>query len=174
MYVLDTDASLVAISEIVHQKREWNGRTVLRPSAYGSKMLSDTDVKLGAPKAESPPTTSSQDSPTTPTSNQTSQPQSSTRISFVENPYTFEERHSSLSETLKPAIRQAPLSEPQYDPTYNIQPSLQQDLNRTRPQSQNQNLTPTVDRKLFHPRRNRRFATLWVFLVYKVPLHHLN
>ena len=50
---------------------------------------------------------------TTPTSGQTNQPQSSTRISFVENPYTFEERHASLSEPLIPAIRQAPLSEPQ-------------------------------------------------------------
>ena len=33
MYVLDTDASVVAISEILHQEQEWNGRTVLRPIA---------------------------------------------------------------------------------------------------------------------------------------------
>ena len=31
MYVLDTDASVVAISEKLHQEQEWNGRTVLRP-----------------------------------------------------------------------------------------------------------------------------------------------
>ena len=52
MYVLDTDASEVDISRILHQKQEWNGRTVLRPNAYGSKLLSDTEVKYGAPKAE--------------------------------------------------------------------------------------------------------------------------
>ena len=33
MYVLDTDASVVAISGILHQEQEWNGRTVLRPIA---------------------------------------------------------------------------------------------------------------------------------------------
>ena len=52
MFVLDTDASLVAISGILHQEQEWNGRTVLRPIAYGSKVLSDTEMKYGAPKAE--------------------------------------------------------------------------------------------------------------------------
>ena len=52
MYTLDTDASVVAISGILHQKQEWNGRTVLRPIAYGSKVLSDTEMKYGAPKAE--------------------------------------------------------------------------------------------------------------------------
>ena len=36
MYVLDTDASVVAISGILHQEQEWNGRTVLRPIAFGS------------------------------------------------------------------------------------------------------------------------------------------
>ena len=36
MYVLDTDASVVAISGILHQEQEWNGRTVFRPIAYGS------------------------------------------------------------------------------------------------------------------------------------------
>ena len=49
MFVLDTDASVVAISGILHQEQEWNGRTVLRPIAYGSKVLSDTDMKCGAP-----------------------------------------------------------------------------------------------------------------------------
>ena len=52
MYVLDTDASVVAISGILHQEQEWNGRTVLPPIAYGSKVLSDTEMKYGAPKAE--------------------------------------------------------------------------------------------------------------------------
>ena len=52
MYVVDTDASVVAISEILHQEQEANGRTVLRPIAYGSKVLSDTEMKYGAPKAE--------------------------------------------------------------------------------------------------------------------------
>ena len=50
MYVLDTDALVVAISGILHQ--EWNGKTILRPIAYGSKVLSDTERKYGAPKAE--------------------------------------------------------------------------------------------------------------------------
>ena len=52
MYILDTDASVVAISGILHQEQEWNGRTVLRPIAYGSKVLSDTEMKYGAPKAD--------------------------------------------------------------------------------------------------------------------------
>ena len=52
MYVLDKDASVVAISGMLHQQQEWNGRTVLRPIAYGSKVLSDTEMKYGAPKAE--------------------------------------------------------------------------------------------------------------------------
>ena len=52
MFVLDTTASVVAISGILHQEQEWNGRTVPRPIAYGSKILSDTEMKYGAPKAE--------------------------------------------------------------------------------------------------------------------------
>ena len=52
MHVLDTDASIVAISGILHQEQEWNGRTVLRPIAYGSKLLNYTEMKYGAPKAE--------------------------------------------------------------------------------------------------------------------------
>ena len=52
MFVLDTDASVVTISGILHQEQEWNGRTILRPIAYGSKVLSDTEMKYGAPKAE--------------------------------------------------------------------------------------------------------------------------
>ena len=37
---------------MLNQEQEWNVRTVLRPIAYGSKVLSDTEVKFGAPKAE--------------------------------------------------------------------------------------------------------------------------
>ena len=52
MYVLDTDASVVAISGILHQVQELSGKTVLRPMTYGSKVLIDTEMKYGAPKAE--------------------------------------------------------------------------------------------------------------------------
>ena len=52
MYVLDTDASVVAISGILNQEQEWNGKRVLRPIIHGSKVLSDTEMKYGAPKAE--------------------------------------------------------------------------------------------------------------------------
>ena len=52
MYVLDTDASVIAISGILHEEQEWNGRTILRPIACGSKVLSDTEIKYGARKAE--------------------------------------------------------------------------------------------------------------------------
>ena len=45
MYVLDTDASVVAISGVLHEEQEC-------PIAYGSKVLSNTDMKYGAPKAE--------------------------------------------------------------------------------------------------------------------------
>ena len=48
--MLDTDVSVVAISSILRQEQEWNGRTVLRPIAYGSKVLNDTEMKYGAPK----------------------------------------------------------------------------------------------------------------------------
>ena len=51
-FVLDTDTSVVAISGILHQEQDWNARTVLRPIAYGSKVLSDTEMKYGARKAE--------------------------------------------------------------------------------------------------------------------------
>ena len=54
--------------------------------------------------------TSSQDNQTPPSTTQN--PQTSTRISFQDNPYTFEERHARLSEPLEPVQRQAPLSEP--------------------------------------------------------------
>ena len=48
MYVLDTDASVVAISGILHQEQEWNGRTVLRPIAYDSKLYGDAEMKYGS------------------------------------------------------------------------------------------------------------------------------
>ena len=51
VYVLDTDASVVAISGILHQEQEWNGRTVLRPIPYGRKVFSDTEMKYGATKS---------------------------------------------------------------------------------------------------------------------------
>ena len=52
MYVMDTDASVVAISDILHQEEKMNERIVLRPIAYGSKVFSVTEMKYGAPKAE--------------------------------------------------------------------------------------------------------------------------
>ena len=52
MYGLDANASVVAISGKLHQGREWNGRTVLHTNAYGSKVLSDTEIKYCPPKAE--------------------------------------------------------------------------------------------------------------------------
>ena len=52
MYVVETDASVVVISGKLHQEQGWNRRTVLRPIAYGSKVLSDTEKKYSAPKAE--------------------------------------------------------------------------------------------------------------------------
>ena len=52
MYVFDTDSSVVAISAILHQEQEWNGRTVFCHIAYGSNVLSDTEMKHGTPNAE--------------------------------------------------------------------------------------------------------------------------
>ena len=51
-FVLDTDASTVGISRILHQEQQWNGKTVLRPVYYGSHALNPTQVKYGAPKLE--------------------------------------------------------------------------------------------------------------------------
>ena len=89
----------------------------------------------------------SQEPPTTPTNTKTNNRQLLTRISFQDNPYTFE-----------PVIRQASLSEPQYEPVYNIYPPLQQDLNRARDQSQNQN-TLEINRQIIHRRRKRNLQT---------------
>ncbi len=51
-FILDTDASDVAISGILHQEQEVDGKIKIRPIAYGSKMLSATERKYGAAKAE--------------------------------------------------------------------------------------------------------------------------
>ena len=47
MYVLDTDAS-----GKMHQEQEWNRRTVFHPIAFGSKVLSNTEMKCYASKTE--------------------------------------------------------------------------------------------------------------------------
>ena len=49
---------------------------------------------------QSPPTTS-KDPSKTPKNIHTNNPQSSTRISFQDNPYTFEERHASIIGTTR-------------------------------------------------------------------------
>ena len=41
-FVLDTDASAVAIAGILHQEQEHNGKTILRPIIHGSKSLTET------------------------------------------------------------------------------------------------------------------------------------
>ena len=51
-FVLDTDASAVAIAGILHQEQEHNGKTILRPIVYGSKSLTRTQMNCGAPKLE--------------------------------------------------------------------------------------------------------------------------
>ena len=51
-FVLDTDASAVAISGILHQWQGPPGERRLRPIVYGSKKLSATQAKNGAPKLE--------------------------------------------------------------------------------------------------------------------------
>ena len=51
-FVLDTDASAVAISGILHQWQGAPGERRLRPIIYGSKKLTTTQAKYGAPKLE--------------------------------------------------------------------------------------------------------------------------
>ena len=51
-FVLDTDASAVAISGILHQWQGPPGERRLRPIVYGSKKLNATQAKYGAPKLE--------------------------------------------------------------------------------------------------------------------------
>ena len=91
-----------------------------------SKIANQQSQNLSSP-------TSSQENPTIPTTTQN--PQTSTRISFQDNPYTFEERHARLSQPLETVQRQAPLSEP----TYNLYPTLAQEISRIRNISQHQN-----------------------------------
>ena len=50
--VLDTDASAVAISGILHQWQGPSGERRLRPILYGSKKLTAMQAKYGAPKPE--------------------------------------------------------------------------------------------------------------------------
>ena len=51
-FVLDTDASAVAISGILHQWQGPPGERRLRPIGYGSEKLNATQAKYGAPKLE--------------------------------------------------------------------------------------------------------------------------
>ena len=51
-FVLDTDASGVAIACILHQEQKHNGKTVLRPIVYGSKSLTKSQLNYGALKLE--------------------------------------------------------------------------------------------------------------------------
>ena len=51
-FVLDTDASTVAIAGILHQEQEYYGKTIVRPIVYGSKSLTRTQLNYGAPKLE--------------------------------------------------------------------------------------------------------------------------
>ena len=50
------------------------------------------------------------------------------------------------------------MSKPQFEPTYSIYPPVQQDLNRARHISQNQN-TLEIKRQIIHPRRKRNSQT---------------
>ena len=90
------------------------------------------------PIRNSQPTNPTQDTQTLSKASHSNQPQSPTLISYVENPYTFEERHASLSKPFTPAHCYAPLREPYYEAIYISSLSLQQDFNRTRQFSQNQ------------------------------------
>ena len=49
-FVLDTDASTVAIAVILHQEQEYNGKAIPRPIVYGSKSLTRTQLNYGALK----------------------------------------------------------------------------------------------------------------------------
>ena len=51
-FVLATDASAVAISGILHQWQGPPGERFQRPIVYGSKKLTATQAKYGAPKLE--------------------------------------------------------------------------------------------------------------------------
>ena len=51
-FYLDTDASEVAIAAILEQEQEINGGKKLRVIAYGSRILSNAEMRYGAPTAE--------------------------------------------------------------------------------------------------------------------------
>ena len=51
-FVLDIDASTVALASILHQEQEQNGKTILRHIVYGSKSLTKTQLNYRAPKLE--------------------------------------------------------------------------------------------------------------------------
>jgi hypothetical protein len=51
-FVLDTDASVVAISGVLQQYQKWGDGWKLRVIAYGSRSLRTAEVNYGAPKAE--------------------------------------------------------------------------------------------------------------------------
>ena len=51
-FVLDTDASAVAIAGILHQEQEYNRNTILRPIVHGSKTLTRTQLNYVSPKLE--------------------------------------------------------------------------------------------------------------------------
>ena len=51
-FVLDTDASGVAVSGILHKWQSPPERRMLRPIIFGSKNLTTTQAKYGAPKPE--------------------------------------------------------------------------------------------------------------------------
>ena len=50
--MLDTDASAVAKTGILHQEQEHKGKTILRAIIYGSKLLIRTQLNYGALKLE--------------------------------------------------------------------------------------------------------------------------
>ena len=51
-FYLDTDASEVAIAAILQQEQEINGSKKLRVIAYGSRILSDAEMRYGAPRKQ--------------------------------------------------------------------------------------------------------------------------
>ena len=51
-YVLDTDASAVAIARILHQEQEHNGKTFSRPIVNGCKSSTKSQLNYSAPKLE--------------------------------------------------------------------------------------------------------------------------
>ena len=138
-------ATIILIPFIEEYYKNINFSNRKKPTRILSKIANQQSQNQSSP-------TSSQENPTISTTIQN--PQTSIRFAFHDNPYTFEERHARLSEPLEPVQRQAPLSEP----TYNLYPTLPQELKRVRNISQNQN-TVKINRQIIHPRRNRIFQT---------------